>query len=45
MRAKQIWLYENDDSYDPHFVEQMTPERDEKYPAYQKSERPRSSFV
>jgi len=45
MRHSKIWELENDTSVDEELIESLTPERQQKYPAYKKSERPRSSFV
>ena len=45
MRHSKIWELENDTSLDEELIESLTPEGQQKYPAYKKPERPRSSFV
>lgn len=45
MRHSKIWELENDTSVDEELIESLTPEGQQKYPAYKKPERPRSSFV
>lgn len=36
---------EKDDSFDPSFMEDVLPPKQDKYPQYKKAERPKSSFI
>lgn len=45
MRHSKVWELENDASIDEELIENLTPETQQKYPAYRKPERPRASFV
>lgn len=45
MRHSKIWEYENDDSYDPDYMDEVFTPAPEKNPAYKKPQRPKTSFV
>ena len=45
MRHSKIWELENDDSFDPMFMEGMSDHVADKNPAYKKPERPKANFV
>jgi hypothetical protein len=45
MRHSKIWELENDDSFDPMFMEGMSDHVADKNPAYKKPERPKAKFV
>ena len=45
MRTYKIWEYENDDSFDPNYMDGIAPEPHVKNPAYKKPERPKNTFV
>lgn len=45
MRHMKVWEVENDDSYDPEYMEGVAPEPHIKNPAYKKPERARTAFV
>lgn len=45
MRHSKIWELENDDSYDPDYMDEVVTPPPEKNPAYKKPQRPKTSFV
>ena len=45
MRHSKIWEYENDDSYDPDYMDEVVMPPPGKNPAYKKPQRPKTPFV